>query len=236
MFHGLEVDARDDVFALSCIAYELLSGRHPYDRLPATLAQARRIVPTRPAEISNRQWEALQIGLQLDREKREITAGEMAARFAESNVLAVQGRRWTDPASIVTVAFCLIPLAIGLVAFAIPGVFRGPSEGHPPRTLDLDGGTDEFRMREEAARKAEEVRKADEARKAAEPAAQQEAARKAEEARKADEARKAAELAAQQEAARKAAEAQAQREAARRAEEARKADEARKAAEAQAQQ
>jgi serine/threonine protein kinase len=34
MINALKPDVRDDIYALSCIAYELFSGEHPYLREP----------------------------------------------------------------------------------------------------------------------------------------------------------------------------------------------------------
>lgn len=40
MFYHAPPDPRDDIYALACVCYQLLSGQHPYDKKPATKAKA----------------------------------------------------------------------------------------------------------------------------------------------------------------------------------------------------
>ena len=70
VLEGARPDARDDVFALACVAYLLLSGEHPFKSHTAIEARSRSIKPKRLAELSGRQWRALRAGLNWDREKR----------------------------------------------------------------------------------------------------------------------------------------------------------------------
>ncbi len=55
----------DDVFAAAVIAYELFSGRHPYDRKPANQALTKKLKPKRINTLSKRQWKALAKALRL---------------------------------------------------------------------------------------------------------------------------------------------------------------------------
>jgi len=70
MLLGEKAQVSDDVYALACISYELLTGRHPYGRLKATSAETGGLRPIRPAGLKSRQWKGLQKGLAFRRENR----------------------------------------------------------------------------------------------------------------------------------------------------------------------
>jgi serine/threonine protein kinase len=76
---GEEPTARDDVYSLACIAYELLAGRHPYGGRSAPLARAHGRAPQKISGLSLRQWHALQNALNWNREDRRIDVGELVA-------------------------------------------------------------------------------------------------------------------------------------------------------------
>ncbi len=76
MLQGEKAQVSDDVYALACISYELLTGRHPYGRLKATSAETGGLRPLRPAGLKNRQWKGLQKGLAFRREHRTTEVAE----------------------------------------------------------------------------------------------------------------------------------------------------------------
>jgi len=76
MLQGEKAQVSDDVYALACISYELLTGRHPYGRLKATAAEKGELQPLRPAGLKSRQWKGLQKGLAFRRENRTTEVAE----------------------------------------------------------------------------------------------------------------------------------------------------------------
>lgn len=68
-----EPDPRDDIYALACITYELLTGRHPFNRLAAGQAQHAGMKAARPKNLNSQQWRALRTALAFGRDKRTPT-------------------------------------------------------------------------------------------------------------------------------------------------------------------
>jgi formylglycine-generating enzyme required for sulfatase activity/predicted Ser/Thr protein kinase len=77
-----EPDPRDDVYALACIAYELLTGQHPFDRRAANEARDAGLEPVRRSPISHAQFRAIAQGLAFEREKRTPSAEQFVQEFS----------------------------------------------------------------------------------------------------------------------------------------------------------
>lgn len=82
MLVGEQPDPRDDVFALACVTYELLSGRHPFNHLSALLAERRTLRPERVDGLDRRTWRALLRGLAFKRADRTPSIEEFVSQLS----------------------------------------------------------------------------------------------------------------------------------------------------------
>jgi serine/threonine protein kinase len=67
---GETPDRRDDVFSFACVAYELLTGQHPFQHRSSLEARDAGMTPARAWNLSAPQWLALLSALAWDREQR----------------------------------------------------------------------------------------------------------------------------------------------------------------------
>jgi hypothetical protein len=68
-----EPDERDDVYGLACLAYEMLSGRHPFNANTPEEALRAGLEPAPVAHLAVSQWRALAAALELRPERRTPT-------------------------------------------------------------------------------------------------------------------------------------------------------------------
>jgi tRNA A-37 threonylcarbamoyl transferase component Bud32 len=81
LLEGQGADPRDDLFALACLSYQLLAGRHPFQLRRSTAARDLGLIARRPRGLTRQQWRVLQQGLAWRREDRSISVADWMSRL-----------------------------------------------------------------------------------------------------------------------------------------------------------
>ena len=130
LLEGETADPRDDVYAMACVTYILLTGRHPFDDQSALQARTQNLKPGRPSGLTRSQWQALRDGLRPERERRpsdmEVWLKRLDTSAAAGHLPALatllaarpvrrNGLRW-----LVTAGFAVL-LAAGVAWMAMNG-------------------------------------------------------------------------------------------------------------------
>jgi serine/threonine protein kinase len=137
-------DPRDDIYALACIAYLLLAGRHPFEYLSSLEARSRGMQARRPAGMPLGQWRALRHGLSWDRASQPADLQAWLTRLglragvdrlpplADLTAPRGPGAGWVRPATIGAIA-----VAIGVGT----GILLSQSDANWSRQLDAALGS-----------------------------------------------------------------------------------------------
>lgn len=129
MLEQREPDPRDDIYALGCITYELLTGHHPFNRLSSAQARGAGMKPQRPAGLGHAQWQALKCAMALERAGRTATVARFLAEFGSSGL----GARYAKAAVVAGVVLAVA--GVGAVAWLNMGRTPGP-----PATASVEQG------------------------------------------------------------------------------------------------
>jgi len=85
ILENAEPDPRDDIYALACIAHEVLTGEHPFGRTDAIHAREARLKPARHASLTRDQHRAIAHGLAFDRAARTETASQFLEELRQDS-------------------------------------------------------------------------------------------------------------------------------------------------------
>lgn len=84
MFDNAQRDPRDDIFALGCIAYQLLTGLHPFGMKASNEAAEEKLMPEPIPDIDHAAWSVISRALAFDREARLASVDEFVTGLFEA--------------------------------------------------------------------------------------------------------------------------------------------------------
>lgn len=123
---GWSADPRDDIYALACLAYQLLAGKHPFDMQPSLDARARHRQPKRPPNLKGESWRALRRGLAWTREQRTMAVEdwlkELGVSAAAETLPPLSSLQAASPHNVWlrrSAAAALLVTGLGLAAFTV---------------------------------------------------------------------------------------------------------------------
>lgn len=136
MWSGADADARDDIYALACVVYKLLSGSHPFNEAPALEAFQQQLKPKPLKTLTKKQNRALQHALELSRTRRTPTVEDFAREFEVDAQPRVAKPLWLRGS---LVASGLLVIAAAVLFRLLPSSTSSPSTAKPAEQRKIAG-------------------------------------------------------------------------------------------------
>lgn len=128
---GQTAHPADDVFALGLVAYEIIDGRHPFQREPADVARKDSLRPARLTELRGYEWRAVSRALEFERPQRWQSAAQFRKAFAGTSRLQK---------ILITAMALLVPLTglLGYRSYIASGPVVSFDELPPPTRAEVE--------------------------------------------------------------------------------------------------
>lgn len=148
---GEPPDARDDIYALACLTYEMLTGHHPFEQRRATEARDLHLEPQRPAGLSASQWLALKQGLAWQRTARPAS---VRAWIESVTSHERQPSGWAVWQPLLPAALGVLVVAVGLAVFRQQSGVQAPLSSLPAGWVSAAANTEVLPLRDVSAAEA----------------------------------------------------------------------------------
>jgi eukaryotic-like serine/threonine-protein kinase len=113
---GKEPHVKDDIYAIACVFYLLLTGKHPFRGVSAEQASKADLRPARPSMFSRAQWRVLRNALEFRRDRRPTSVSQFANSLVPKRSSPAADFGWSFAATV----------AIGSIALAVYVTYRTP--------------------------------------------------------------------------------------------------------------